>query len=70
MQRAVVGNRILGLLGEEDERSAGEPLPVSNVVARFEKLQKLAEQRIQEIDETLADIESYTKVIRKVQAAS
>jgi len=57
-------------LGEKDERSTEEPPPIADVVARFEKLQELAEQRIQEIDETLADIESYTKAIQKAQAAS
>ncbi len=57
-------------LGEEDERSAGEPPPVTDIVARFEKLQKLAEQRIQEINEILAELESYTKAIEQAQTAS
>jgi hypothetical protein len=57
-------------LGEEDERSAGEPPPVTDVVARFEKLQKLAHQRIQEINEILAELESYTKAIEQAQTAS
>lgn len=56
--------------GELGERSSEEPPFVANVMTQFEKLQKLAERRIQEIDEALAEIDSYIKAIAKAQGAS